>query len=152
MSCFILKRALYSKKVPRTNGSAVKRQQNSCVQDDLRVQAQQFPLFPFLSWCLHCSPCAHCGLGASKISPQFPTTPCLNYSHCFLFFPVVLLLQAWGTGMWHLLALPARGALQGSLPQALAGLVNGLRDLSLRTTQASLNSGRKCVICCLFYE
>lgn len=45
--------------------------------------------------------------------------------------------------MWHLLAMPARGALQGGLPQALAGFVSAMRDLCLRTTQASLNSSRK---------
>ncbi|KAF5825266.1 hypothetical protein DUNSADRAFT_12598, partial [Dunaliella salina] len=50
---------------------------------------------------------------------------------------------AWATGMWHLLAMPARGALRGGLPYALAGLASGVQDLSLRTTQASLNSSRK---------
>jgi len=68
-----------------------------------------------------------------------------NFKACFTLncLPWHSPKQAWATGMWHLLAMPARGALRGGLPYALAGLVGGLQDLSLRTTQASLNSSRK---------
>ena len=66
--------------------------------------------------------------------------------HCGTFSPPPISFppaQAWSTGIWHLLSLPARGALRGGVLCAVAGLGSALRDLALRTTHASLSSSAK---------